>query len=353
MISNFRSTFKNLNMNGKLWNAARVGNAVGFHESMESIKEYSVDAYVWLKAEPVDKWARHCFDPRIKSDHVTNNMSECFNSWIKDERDKPILTLLEYLRRKIMVRLCEKVDLVEKMVDSITPYARNKLVDNEKYARKLQVIHGRGAWYETVNRRGKKFLVNTSDVYCYCGDWQISRLPCHHAIAVFNYKREFAHDHVHWYYSKEAMIIIYSGSINPIPDKSRWSEYENASVEPPQKRTKAGKPKKLRRRGLDEPLAPKKNFANRCRSCKALGHNSRTCPTKKTQGCTSKGKSVASKDKSTATTTENIIIWIHQEILLIIEVLNKKNILYLYMSSNNNFTCGYFKSNLTNTSQKI
>ncbi|KAL5775588.1 hypothetical protein ACOSP7_013145 [Xanthoceras sorbifolium] len=148
MLSNFRSTFKNLNMNGKLWNATKVGNAAGFHEVMESIKEDSVDAYVWLKAEPVNKWARHCFDPRIKSDHVANNMSECFNSWIKDKRDKPILTLLEHLRRKIMVRLCEKVDLVEKMVDSITPYARNKLVDNEKYARKLQVIHGRGAWYE-------------------------------------------------------------------------------------------------------------------------------------------------------------------------------------------------------------
>ncbi|KAL5851534.1 hypothetical protein ACOSQ3_006652 [Xanthoceras sorbifolium] len=115
----------------------RVGNAVGFHEAMESIKEDSVDAYVWLKAELVDKWARYCFDPRIKSDYVTNNMSKCFNSWIKDERDKLILILLEHLRRKIMVRLCEEVDSVEKMVDSITPYARNILVDNEKHAIKL------------------------------------------------------------------------------------------------------------------------------------------------------------------------------------------------------------------------
>ncbi|KAL5773557.1 hypothetical protein ACOSQ2_013481 [Xanthoceras sorbifolium] len=304
MLSNFRSTFKNLNMNGKLWNATKVGNVAGFHEVMESIKEDSVDAYVWLKAEPVDKWARHCFDPRIKSDHVANNMSECFNSWIKDKRDKPILTLLEHLRRKIMVRLCEKVDLVEKMVDSITPYARNKLVDNEKYARKLQVIHGRGAWYEMVNRRGKKFLVNTSDVYCDYGDCSSQNilvgLPCRYAITVFNYKREFAHDHVHWYYLKEAMMITYSGSINPIPDESRWSEYKNASMQPPQKRTKAGKLKKSRRRGSDEPPAPTKNFANRCRSCKALSITAGL-----TQGCTSKGKLVASKDKSTAIATEN------------------------------------------------
>ncbi|KAL5743616.1 hypothetical protein ACOSQ2_026732 [Xanthoceras sorbifolium] len=237
MLSNFKSTLKNLNMNDKLWKAARVGNVVGFHEAMESIKKNSVEAYVWLK--PVDKWARHCFDPRIKSNHVTNNMSEYFNSWINDERDKPILTLLEHLRRKIMARLCEKVVR-----------------------------------------------------------WKKCELPYRRAIAVFTYKREFAHDHVHWYYSKEVMMISYSGFINPIPNESRWHEYANVSAEPPEKRTKAGRPKKSRRRGWDEPSAPKKNFANRCRSCKALKYNSRTCPSKNTQGCTSKEKSVASKNKS-------------------------------------------------------
>ncbi|KAL5810197.1 hypothetical protein ACOSQ4_026765 [Xanthoceras sorbifolium] len=62
------------------------------------------------------------------------------------------------------------------------------------------------------------------------------------------------------------------------------------SYKPPEKRTKAGRPKKSRRRGWDEPSAPKKNFANRCRSCKALKYNSRTCPSK---NISIRGKKVA------------------------------------------------------------
>ncbi|KAK4858213.1 hypothetical protein QYF36_012818 [Acer negundo] len=91
-----------------------------------------------------------------------------------------------------MVRFYEKWDEVEKWNDSITPYAREMLDTNEKEARKLQIIHGRGEWYETIDKYGKKFLVSVVDVMCDCGMWQISGLPCMHVIAVFMYRREFA-----------------------------------------------------------------------------------------------------------------------------------------------------------------
>ncbi|KAL5810996.1 hypothetical protein ACOSQ4_027564 [Xanthoceras sorbifolium] len=107
-----------------------------------------------------------------------------------------------------------------------------------------------------------------------------------HAVAVFMYNRQFAHEHVHWNYSKEAMKLTYSRSINSIPDESRWPEIEhddrnaNGVVEPPQKRTKVGRPKKARRRAADEPRAPTKIFSNKCKGCNTIGHNIRTCPNK-------------------------------------------------------------------------
>ncbi|KAK2658049.1 hypothetical protein Ddye_011101 [Dipteronia dyeriana] len=207
-------------------------------------------------------------------------MSECFNSWIKDERDKPVLQLLEHLRRKIMVRFCEKWDEAEKCNDSITPYARETLVTNEYEARKLQVIHGQGEWYETVEKYGKKFLVNVFNATCDCGMWQINGLPCKHVIAVFMYRREFAQDHVHWYYSMEAWKKTYAGNINPIPEESRWPEYQSGIIEPPVKRTKVDRPKKNRRRAIDEPRAPMATFSKRCSTCQEIGHNSLTCPNK-------------------------------------------------------------------------
>jgi len=233
-----------------------------------------------MMSEPVERWARHGFDPNIKSDHITNNMSECFNSWIKDERDKPVLQLLEHFRRRIMVRFCEKWEEVQKWNDSITPYAREMLATNEKEARKLQVIHGRGEWYETVNKYGKKFLVSVADGTCDCGMWQMSGLSCMHAIAVFMYRREFAQDYVHWYYSKEAMKMTYDGTINPIPDESRWPEYQSEIIEPPVKRAKVGRPKKNRKRAANEPRAPAATFSKRCTICHEIEHNNWTCPSK-------------------------------------------------------------------------
>ncbi|KAL5779583.1 hypothetical protein ACOSQ2_010320 [Xanthoceras sorbifolium] len=158
IVANFRATFKNLNMTEKLWAASRVGYAAGFKEVMESIKDDSVKAYDYLMKAGPDKWARHIFDPRIKSDHNTNNMSECFNSWIKDNRDKPILTLMESLRRKVMVGFHEKWEEVEKFEDGISPYAKGRINDNDKEGRKLHVFHGRGEYHETIDTFNKKML---------------------------------------------------------------------------------------------------------------------------------------------------------------------------------------------------
>ncbi|KAK2649706.1 hypothetical protein Ddye_017195 [Dipteronia dyeriana] len=105
---NANSKCSSLDINWKLWKAAKEGNEVGFKQVMERIKGVSVEAYQLLMNIPIDIWARHRFDTRIKSDHVTNNISECFNRWIKDDRDKPILTLMGIIRRKVMVRFSEK-----------------------------------------------------------------------------------------------------------------------------------------------------------------------------------------------------------------------------------------------------
>ncbi|KAK3206387.1 hypothetical protein Dsin_020709 [Dipteronia sinensis] len=85
IIANFNATYKNLIMTGKLCAASRSGDAAKFKAIMESIKEESVQAYNYLMKAKPKRWARHTFDHRIKSDHNTNNMSECFNNWIKED----------------------------------------------------------------------------------------------------------------------------------------------------------------------------------------------------------------------------------------------------------------------------
>lgn len=49
--------------------------------------------------------AKHCFDPSVKCDHVTNNINESLNSWVDEMRGKPILALIDGIRVKLMTKL--------------------------------------------------------------------------------------------------------------------------------------------------------------------------------------------------------------------------------------------------------
>ncbi|KAL5789723.1 hypothetical protein ACOSQ2_004611 [Xanthoceras sorbifolium] len=108
-----------------------------------------------------------------------------------------------------------------------------------------------------LNKVDKKNIqVYTSDVNCNYGLYHISGIPCMHIIFFFMYNKQFTHDQVHWYYSKESMKLTYTKVINPIPNESRRPKYENEVIEPPIKHSKVGRPKKVRRRATDEPYEP-------------------------------------------------------------------------------------------------
>lgn len=62
-------------------------------------------AYDYLIKINKREWDRHTFVDNVKVDHVTNSMSELWNSWLNEYRDKPVLTLVEFIRNKVMKRL--------------------------------------------------------------------------------------------------------------------------------------------------------------------------------------------------------------------------------------------------------
>ncbi|KAL0341430.1 UNVERIFIED_CONTAM: hypothetical protein Scaly_1805600 [Sesamum calycinum] len=105
IYDNFREQFAGAALKRYFWQAARSYNVAGFNFELHKIKELKPAAYDWLLKIPADMWSRHAFDERLKNDHVTNNISESFNHWVGDLRSKPVLTLVDGLRTKLMCRL--------------------------------------------------------------------------------------------------------------------------------------------------------------------------------------------------------------------------------------------------------
>ena len=79
-----------------------------FCRYMEELKEENEKAYNWLTAIDKDKWARSAFSSRSKCDLVVNNVSESFNKYIRLAREKPVITMLETIRKQLMRRLQKK-----------------------------------------------------------------------------------------------------------------------------------------------------------------------------------------------------------------------------------------------------
>ena len=64
---------------------------------MNKIYEASSDVKPWLEEHHSLKWFRSKFLEEIKCDHITNNLVESWNNWVKESKDLPIADLADTL----------------------------------------------------------------------------------------------------------------------------------------------------------------------------------------------------------------------------------------------------------------
>lgn len=120
----FRKVYHGPKLKGLYWDAVRTTNEIDFKHAMDSIKSVNEDACKWLLQDDPKHWSFHAFDQHVKVDHVINNMTESFNAWLENSRQLPILTLLEYIRRKVMKRIHGRFEKGNAWESEISPAVR-------------------------------------------------------------------------------------------------------------------------------------------------------------------------------------------------------------------------------------
>ncbi|GKD02693.1 hypothetical protein Tco_1177667 [Tanacetum coccineum] len=96
---------------------------------------------------------------RAKSDLLLNNICEVFNGKIVEGRDKPVITLLEYIREYCMKRIMNVQGVIDKCTGPLTPTA-TRIMESIKKEAHLMKVQWNGA-----NKN------------------QVSGIPCKHAVA--------------------------------------------------------------------------------------------------------------------------------------------------------------------------
>ncbi|KAK1582911.1 hypothetical protein Q3G72_019481 [Acer saccharum] len=233
---------------------------------MEEIGIINPTAKKWLEEIDPQHWSRFAYDPVLRCDHVTNNMTKAFNNMLGTYRAASYLDLLKFIRRMVMRKFNERKEECR--------------VGNMEY--------------ELLSASGG-YAVKLREYNCQCGSWQANGIPCCHAMTVIShyYGRAAVKDKVaefiHRSLTKSAYMQTYVGMIHPIPDQKRWPEVpaciliprHTKHMNPPPHIVQLGKPKKQRKREPDE--APKVGRSGTviCKLCRQAGYNKRSCQRKK------------------------------------------------------------------------
>ncbi|XP_027157964.1 uncharacterized protein LOC113759586 [Coffea eugenioides] len=254
ICSNFKSQFPGILLSNLFWKAAKSYDAIGHNDAMASIKDININAWKYLDKIPRTTWCRHVFSTELKCDHDTNNFTESFNAWIGDLRGKPILTLVDGLRRKFNKKMHIRYQKCGTLTGHITPRIVEKLKEIGQASRKCQMHMASEDTFE-VGDMDRTYIVNLRQRSCDCGAFHISGIPCKHAALGVIYRREKLENYCEIWFTKDMYLKTYSHMIHPIPNVKRWPpmpEVLPTTVLPPPLRKAPGRPRVNRRREPDE-----------------------------------------------------------------------------------------------------
>ncbi|KAH9769958.1 SWIM-type domain-containing protein [Citrus sinensis] len=287
VYANFRKQHSAEILREHFWKAARATNKIDFDDAMTAINKIDENAYKWLVDNDPSTWSCHHFDPFYKTDHVTNNMSESWNSYLNEYRRKPILELLEFIRMKLMKRMIRRREKCEDWESNIPPRVQKKIAKIAKAARRVSIIKASKYQFEVVEimpDMERHYIVDLNKWYCECGGWQMSGLPCKHAMAGILHSHGEPSDYVDKSLTREAYLLTYSATINPLPDRINWPKIDRPILKPPVKKVQPERPKLNRRKEVNEAKKKpfyKRRFTVKCSICHEMGHNKKKCPANK------------------------------------------------------------------------
>ncbi|XP_059654404.1 uncharacterized protein LOC132301142 [Cornus florida] len=236
LYENFKLRFKGQQLKIELWEAAMAYTEAQFQQHMRKIRDLNVEAYDWLTKVPAKSWARSSFTETSKNDVLINNICESWNAALNKVKQQTTMCKVHYAGENKYGVQC---------------YGISEAVDIDKRS-------------------------------CSCKVWNLTGIPCRHAVACIFIKRDSPEVCVYPFYQRETYMKCYSGMILPIPMERLMKTNTIDPLLPPHYRKPICTPKKARKKKNDDPkgstkLSRRSMVGLKCTRCKENGHNSRTC----------------------------------------------------------------------------
>lgn len=169
---------------------------------------------------------------------------------LRDAREYPILSLIEYIRAKLMSWFASRRQLQREGDKILTPHVDDIVAANFERSGGLWVTLIAEEEYEVRDKEGNTCHVNLSEKTCTCFEFQALLIPCIHALAAATRYQIRVDSLVGECYSLSTYKAAYAEIIYPVVGyesieilSSDGSESQ-ASLNPPASRRPPGRPRK-------------------------------------------------------------------------------------------------------------
>jgi hypothetical protein len=236
----------------------------------------------YLRASHTKLWSRSQFSTLSKVGYVTNNLAKSFNNWIKHHNSLNLDDFVNKIRQQLMIKLEQRRRISRKLDGLILPHIIQKLKE-KSWSLDMEVTKCSDQVAEVTVRGGCgfRFVVRLHERTCTCIEWQVSGIPCSHAIA-FITSLDNAHleNYVDSFYSVQKFRAAYEQEIPVVPNKSLWPQSNHGFfMHPPLLKSTAGRRKNERYKGSAEGTSTtsKRKGHHQCPICKGYGHHWHKC----------------------------------------------------------------------------
>ncbi|XP_074288999.1 uncharacterized protein LOC141614141 [Silene latifolia] len=201
---------------------AKAYNEPGFEDGLAVVREVdSKTADAFLACNP-KLFCRAFISTQSKNDVIVNNMAETFNAYIISARTKHLIYMLGDINRvALMQRLVKKKAEMEKKCTLVCPRVQDRLEKEKELAALCTPLPSSPTVYQ-VKIGIDSLTVDLEARTCTCRKWDLTGIPCGHAIsAIFDIYGK-AEEYVHDCYKNETYLRIYSASISPCTSERHW-----------------------------------------------------------------------------------------------------------------------------------
>lgn len=249
--------------------AAQACLVEDFNAYMDRISNISKDVAKWIMSTEPEHWANSLF-MGARYDHLSTDIIEPLCKWILMKDESSAVQILHALLVNTMDIFHSRQQASSTWEGSLSPAMEKRLQKETSRSRTLNVVCSTETMFEV--RSSTVNVVNIGSWECTCRKWQLTGLPCMHAIAVFDRVDRSVYDYCARYFRKESYLLTYSEPVQRIPDISHMKFFVPASSYPPPTNRPPGRPKRKR-------INPHKTVIRplRCSRCKIVGHNKATC----------------------------------------------------------------------------